>query len=315
MSKTVLIFPGQGSQTVGMGRDVAAVSAAAASVFSDADRVLGFDLSRTCFEGPEAELTRTDVQQPAIFVTSVAVWRALLERGASEDVLLGAAAGLSLGEYTALHVAGAIPFDDALTLVRRRGEFMQRAAGATPGGMVSIIGGEESSVADLCAEAAGDGLLVPANFNCPGQIVISGTADACGRAVQLAGKHGVRAVKLNVAGAFHSPLMASAAEELAAALDAAPITAPRCPVIANVDAAPHAGPAGIRKALRRQVTEAVRWQQSVEGLIAQGFDRFIEIGPGRVLTGLMRKIDRKIKTLNVGTAAGLDIDKVLSTHA
>lgn len=313
MSATVIIFPGQGAQTVGMGRDVADASQAAADLFQRADRVLGFDLSRFCFDGPESELARTDIQQPAIFVTSVAIWHALQERGATRDVTLTAAAGLSLGEYTALHVAGAVSFDDALTLVRRRGQLMQEAAQAVPGAMVSIIGGDHASVDALCAEAAHGEVLVAANFNCPGQIVISGAIDACRRAVEQAATHGVRAVMLKVAGAFHSPLMASAAERLLPALDAASFDAPSFPVIANVDAAPHGRPADIRRALARQVTEAVRWQQSIERLIAEGCDRFIEIGPGRVLTGLMRKIDRGVRAVNISTAAGLDVDAVRAT--
>ncbi len=315
MSKTVVIFPGQGSQSVGMGKDVADASPAASAVFKRADEVLGFELSKMCFEGPESELTRTDVQQPAIFVTSVAIWRALVEREARADALLGASAGLSLGEYTALHVAGAVAFDDALRLVRRRGELMQEAAGAVASGMVSIIGGDESSVAALCAEAAAGEVLVPANFNCPGQIVISGAIAACERAVGLAGKHGVRGIMLKVAGAFHSPLMASAAERLGEVLDATPFVSPDCRVIANVDALAHGGAVGMRAGLRRQVTEAVRWQQSIEGLIAAGCDCFMEVGPGRVLTGLMRKIDRKVKAVNVSSAAGLDIDAAVSTNA
>jgi [acyl-carrier-protein] S-malonyltransferase len=260
-------------------------------------------------------LTRTDVQQPAIFVTSVAIWNALLERGVSAEYLLSATAGLSLGEYTALHVAGAIGFEDALRLVRRRGELMQEAATASPSGMASIIGGDEASVAALCEEAAGGEVLVPANFNCPGQIVISGSIAACERAVELASKHGVRAVMLKVAGAFHSPLMQSAADRLAEVLKQTPMNEPRHPVFANVDASPHQGPDIIRDALARQVTHAVRWQQSIERMIKQGVDTFIEIGPGRVLMGLMRKIDRSVKTVNVSTAEGLDIDSVVSSPA
>ncbi len=307
MSGNVAIFPGQGSQAVGMGKDVAGASAAAADVFRRADEVLGFSLSRICFEDPDSELTRTDIQQPAIFVTSVAIWAALMERGMQPGVLMSAAAGLSLGEYTALHLAGSVGFEDALRLVRRRGELMQEAATAVPSGMVCIIGGDEASVSALCAEAAGGDVLVAANFNCPGQVVLSGESAACDRAVELASKHGVRAVQLAVAGAFHSPLMAPAAEALGLVLEKTEILAPRCTVLANVDASPHEGPDAIRAALRRQVTEAVRWQQSIEGLIAKGFDCFIEIGPGRVLTGLMRKINRKTRTINVSTAEGLEI--------
>ena len=292
-----------------MGRDVAEASPAAAAVFRRADDILGFELSKTCFEGPENDLTRTDLQQPAIFVTSVAIWEALRERGWPESTPQ-AYAGLSLGEYTALHVAGSVGFEDALKLVSRRGQLMQEAAASKSGGMVSIIGGKREEVEALCAEAAGDEDLVPANYNCPGQIVISGSAAACERAVAGASKHGLRGIMLKVAGGFHSPLMAGAAEGLRPVLEATRFDTPRCPVIGNVDASPHTGADAIRDALRRQVTEAVRWQQSVELLIEQGFDCFVEIGPGRVLTGLMRKINRKVKAVNVCDAAGLGLDAV-----
>lgn len=306
MAGSVVVFPGQGAQSVGMGRDFAASSPAAAEVFKRADQTLGFEISRVCFEGPESELTRTDIQQPAIFVTSVAIWQSLLERRAAPEMLLGAAAGLSLGEYTALYAAGALSFEHALKLVRRRGELMQEAAWAAAGGMVSIAGADEHQVEALCAQAAAGEVLVPANFNCPGQIVISGSKAACQRAVELAPKHQVRAIALKVAGAFHSPLMASAADRLRSELDATPLSATRCPVIANVNAEPHGDAEAIRDALCRQVTHAVRWQDSMAKLIDQGYDRFIEIGPGRVLTGLMRKINRRVRTVNISTVEALE---------
>lgn len=291
---------------MGMGRDVAKKSAAAAGIFERADRVLGIELSRWCFEGPEDRLTRTDIQQPAIFTTSAAIWEAMVEGGASRDNLLGATAGLSLGEYTALYAAGAISFEDGLRLVHRRGQYMQEAAEASKGGMVSIVGGDRQAVEALCRAAAGSDELAPANFNCPGQIVISGSMAACERAVGMASEHGVRAVMLKVAGAFHSALMAPAAERLAAALAETAIRPPTCPVVSNVDAKPHGDPASIRAKLAQQLTRAVRWQESIERLIADGATRFIEIGPGRVLTGLMRKINRDVKTMNVSDAAGLE---------
>ncbi len=296
-----------------MGRDFAEASTEAANIFKRADDALGFKVSRICFEGPESELTRTDIQQPAIFVTSVAIWRALLERGESPDELLGAAAGLSLGEYTALYAAGAVSFEDALELVRRRGELMQEAASAVASGMVSIVGGDEQQVRALCDEAAQGDVLVPANFNCSGQIVISGSEAACHRAVELASKHGVRAVMLKVAGAFHSPLMASAADRLRSKLDETCFTTPRCPVLANVSAEPHGDAESIREALCRQLTHAVRWQDSMEKLIEQGYDRFMEIGPGRVLTGLLRKINRRAKTVNVSTLDALNDSSLYAT--
>ncbi len=305
MAGNVVIFPGQGSQAVGMGKDVAGACPAAARVFEQADEILGFGLSGICFEGPAEELTRTDVQQPAIFVASVAIWEAMLELGASRERLLQTAAGLSLGEYTALYAAGSLTFEDGLRLVRRRGELMQEAATQTLGGMVSIIGGEESAVEALCSEAAGRETLVLANFNCPGQIVLSGHAAACDRAVELAGKHGVRAIKLNVAGAFHSPLMQAAADKLKGVLADTAMAVSQVPVYANVDAEIHGEASAVRGSLARQVTCAVRWRQTIEKLIDRGSDCFYEVGSGRVLTGLMRKINRKVQAVNVSTLEGV----------
>ena len=288
-----------------MGQDFAEVSARARAVFDRASEVLKFDIARDCFEGPPERLQRTDIQQPAIFVASVAMWEALAEVGVQCDHF-SHAAGLSLGEYTALHVAGAVGFEDALRLVARRGRLMQEAAEATESGMVTLIGGDEAGARKLCIAARGDGVLTPANFNCTGQIVISGDRAACDRAVELAGEFGFRAISLAVAGAFHSSLMQSAADGLSPVLSQTPFTATAITVIANVDAAAHGDAAAIRESLRRQVTEPVLWQRCVEGMIDAGVDRFVEIGPGRVLTGLMRKINRKVDTVNLSKAAGLD---------
>lgn len=304
MGLMAVIFPGQGAQSVGMGKDVARSSAAARAVFDRANDVLGFDLARVCFDGPAAELERTDVQQPAIFVTSVAIWEAWLEGGASGESITHCG-GLSLGEYTALHVAGAVSFEDALRLVRRRGELMQQAAVASAGGMVSLVGTDEAGAAALCERARGDDVLVTANFNCSGQIVIAGSRSACERAVALAGEFQCRAVPLAVAGAFHSPFMRSAADGLQPALEQTRFTAPRMKVIANVDAQYHRDPASIRDSLRRQVTQPVLWQRCVERMIEDGVEQFVEIGPGRVLTGLMRKINRRVSTTNVSTAESI----------
>jgi len=266
--------------------------------------VLGFDLARTCFDGPTEELERTDIQQPAIFVTSVAIWEAWLEAGVPRESI-SHFGGLSLGEYTALHVAGAVSFEDALRLVRRRGELMQQAAVASPSGMVSLVGAEDNTARSLCDKARGGEVLSPANFNCPGQIVIAGSRSACERAVALAGEFQCRAVPLAVAGAFHSPLMQSAADGLAPVLEETLFTTPRMKVIANVDAQYHDNPASIRSSLRRQVTQPVLWQRCIERMIQDGVERFVEIGPGRVLTGLMRKINRQISTTNVSTAESI----------
>ena len=304
MRPMAVIFPGQGSQSVGMGRDVAESSVAARAVFNRANDVLGFDLARVCFEGPAAVLERTDIQQPAIFVTSIAIWEAWLEAGASLESITHYG-GLSLGEYTALHVAGAVSFEDALRLVRRRGDLMQQAAVASPSGMVSLVGADEAAARALCERARGGDVLAPANFNCPGQIVIAGSRSACERAVALAVEFQCRAVPLAVAGAFHSPLMQSAADGLKPVLEQTHFTTPRMKVIANVDADYHRDPGSIRDSLRRQVTQPVLWQRCVERIIEDGVGQFVEIGPGRILTGLMRKINRNVPCANVSTAESI----------
>ncbi len=306
MGKTAIIFPGQGVQTVGMGLDVSQAHPAARAVFDEADRILGFQLSTICFDGPADRLNATDVSQPAILVTSVAIWRALEAVGQTARWAASAMAGLSLGEYTALHLAGWMEFSDCLTLVAERGRLMQAAAVANAGGMVSIIGLDEPAVQKLCDEAAGEDILAPANFNSPGQTVISGSKAACQRAVALAEKHGGRAVPLAVAGAFHSPLMESAARGLAGPLAATRIVPGPMGVVSNVTGDYHADPDMVRRLLGEQVVRPVRWQTSIERLAADGFDRFIEVGPGRVLTGLVKKINRAAKAVNVSTVAGVE---------
>jgi len=300
MSKNALIFPGQGAQLVGMGRDVFEADESAKSIFKRANEILGFDLAALCFDGPAEELERTDIQQPAIFVTSAALWAAFQGAGASlaEFAFTG---GLSLGEYTALYAAGAMSFEDAVRVVRRRGELMQAAAVASPSGMVSLIGADEEKAQAVCDAARGDAVLAPANFNCPGQIVVAGDKAACDRAISAAEAHGCRAVALAVAGAFHTSLMQSAADGLEKVLADVDIQAPRIPVAANVDGSYHGEPAAIRASLVRQVTHPVRWQRCIDTMIEDGADRFVEVGPGRVLTGLMRKINRRIPAVNVSS--------------
>jgi [acyl-carrier-protein] S-malonyltransferase len=305
MSNRAAIFPGQGAQLVGMGKDVADAYPAAAEVFDRADAVLGFSLSSLCFEGPAERLDATDIQQPAIFTTSVALYRAGEAAGVFSVDAFAALGGLSLGEYTALHVAGAMPFEEALRLVARRGELMQQAAEATPGGMVSIIGADEETVLSVCERVADRGRVQPANFNCPGQIVISGDRAACEAAVQLADEVGCRMIALPVAGAFHSEHMRPAAEGLKPALAACPFEVPRQRVIANVDADYHRDPDGIRASLYRQVINPVMWQACIERMMADGCDAFWEIGPNRHLTGMMRKINRKMKAVNLSGADSL----------
>jgi len=307
MSLHAAIFPGQGAQLVGMGRDVAESYAVAADTFAQADEILGFPLSRLCFEGPAERLDATDVQQPAIFTTSVALFRAAVDAGRFHAESFAAMGGLSLGEYTALHLAGAVSFADGLRLVYRRGQLMQQAAEQNPGGMVSILGLEEERVLALCERVADRGRVRPANFNCPGQIVISGDRAACEAAVALADEFGCRAIPLKVAGAFHSELMRSAAEGLKAVLAETEFQPPRVRVIANVDATYHAEPAAIRDSLYRQVVNPVRWQACVTRLIADGCRHFWEIGPNRHLTGMMRKIDRSVQTTNISTVGDLTV--------
>ena len=300
MSKTAIIFPGQGAQTVGMGADFAEQCAASRAVYAEASEVLGWDVLEVCARGPVDRLSATDIQQPAILATSAAIVAAM---GPVEQLrpMFSGAAGLSLGEYGALYFAGGLTLADALRVVQQRGRFMQEAAEAHPSSMVSLIGADEDQAAAICREAAEGDVLVVANLNCPGQVVISGTKPACVRAVASADRHGVRAVALQVAGAFHSPLMQQAADRLEQVLADTRVEAPKIPVVANVTANYHDGGSAIRASLRDQVTRPVRWQASIERLIADGVDRFVEVGPNRVLTGLMRKIDRGVRAINVST--------------
>ncbi len=306
LSKTVVIFPGQGAQAVGMGKEVAQASAAARAIYARADQILGFDLTSLCFEGPPDRLNATDISQPAIFVTSVAIWHALDESGVSADWHPHAMAGLSLGEYTALHLAGWIGFDECLRLVAERGRLMQAASDASPSGMVSIIGLDESKVDELCYAASQGEVLSTANFNCPKQIVISGSKAACERALDLAEKYDGRAIPLTVAGAFHSALMQPAADGLDAVLRSTKIVKGRIGVVSNVSADYHADPDDVREHLREQVVKPVRWQASIERFISEGVERFMEVGPGRVLTGLMKKIERRVTAVNCSTVAALE---------
>jgi [acyl-carrier-protein] S-malonyltransferase len=304
MARTAVLFTGQGAQSIGMGKDVAAACPAAAAVYEQANRVVGYDLAAICFEGPAERLEQTDIQQPAIFTTSVAIWRALNDgKDLGEPAV--AMAGLSLGEYTALHAAGSLSFEDALRLVKRRGELMQAAAKARAGGMVTALGVDAAKVEEICREASSAGAVGPANFNCPGQIVISGEKGGCEKAAQLIEAAGGRAIPLKVAGAFHSALMQPAADGLSEMLRATPFAEAKSPVVANVNCQYHGSADTIRQWLADQLTNPVRWQASMERLIKEGVERFVEIGPGRVLSGLMKKIDRRANIVNVSTAEAL----------
>ncbi len=293
MSKIAFLFPGQGAQSVGMAQALCESLPAARELFDRAAGVLGYDLASLCFNGPAEELDSTVRSQPALFVSSLAALESL--RTQTPDVVLSceATAGLSLGEYTALVFAGVMEFEDGLRLVQTRGAAMQQAADATPSGMVSILGLDKAKVEALCAEARENDVLEIANLLCPGNIAVSGENAACERAAELAPKLGaMKAVPLAVAGAFHTKIMQSAVAKLAQALADVPMKKPEIPVISNVDAQPHDDPEEIRDLLVRQVVSPVRWEDSMRYLLAGGYNQFYEIGPGRVLRGLLKRIDR-----------------------
>jgi [acyl-carrier-protein] S-malonyltransferase len=295
-----LLCPGQGAQAVGMGKDFYDHFGVARRVYDQADKHLGFALSKLCFEGPEEHLNKTDVAQLAIFVTSVAIFETLLEL--RKVIAPDFAAGLSLGEYTALHIAGVFSFLDGLTIVKARGQLMQAAAEAGPSTMLALLGADEPTANAICAEAAQGEVLVPANFNTPGQIVLSGAIEACGRAAKVAETKGAKAIPLKVAGAFHSPFMQSAAERMTKVLEPVAFNPPRFPVISNVTAQAHTDGESTKTLLVQQVVAPVRWYQSVETLRGLGVTNWVEVGPGRTLTGMMRKIDRKASIENYSTA-------------
>jgi [acyl-carrier-protein] S-malonyltransferase len=297
-------FPGQGSQAVGMGASLADAFPEARAVFQEADDVLGFELSRLCWEGPESELQSTENAQPALLVHGVACARVLVSGG----VVPAVTAGHSLGEFTAHVIAGSLAFGDALRLVRVRGQAMARAGDERPGTMAAVIGLREADVERLCAEVRQNGeTLVPANYNAPGQIVISGSVEAVRRAAVEAKARGARmAVELQVSGAFHSPLMAAAVGPLAEALAEVEVREAGIPVVANVDARPVREPDAIRARLIDQLTGAVRWTECVRTLRELGARRLVEPGPGSVLTGLLKRIDRSLEGIAAGTAAQVE---------
>lgn len=291
-----LLFPGQGAQAVGMGRALSEAEPLARETFERADAALGFSLTRIMWEGPEDELKKTVHAQPALLAHGVAAWRLLEQAGVRPDFT----AGHSLGEYTACVAAGALSFEDAIRLVHRRGELMYRAGIERPGTMAAILGLDAGAVRAVCADAAGDGVVVAANLNAPGQVVISGEVDAIERACEAAKARGAkRAIRLVVSGAFHSPLMASAAEGLRAALAGVELRDAACPVVCNVDAQPVQRAAAIRDALERQLLGAVRWEESMRLLLDRGVAAFVEAGTGKVLRGLLRTIDREARSWNV----------------
>ena len=299
MSKTALLFAGQGAQAVGMGKDLAEKIPSARAWFDRANAALGYDLAAICFNGPEAELTKTENAQPCIFLVSWVAFQLLKEQ--APNLKFEATAGLSLGEFTALTAAGALTFEDGLRVVRQRGKFMQEACDVTQGAMAAVIGLDEAPTREVCAAAG----VVLANLNCPGQLVISGEAEKITKACELAKAKGAkRAIPLTVAGAYHSPLMASAQPKLAAELAQAKISAPAVPVISNVTAQAHG--TDISAKLVEQVCASVLWENSMRHLLSQGFTRFIELGPGTALSGFMKRIDKTAQMLNVADIASLE---------
>ena len=301
MNKTALLFAGQGAQVVGMGKTLAEKFPTARQWFDRANEVLGYDLAKICFEGPETELIQTANSQPAIFLVGWAAFQAVRE--VMPELHYDATAGLSLGEFTALAAAGALSFEDAIRTVRQRGQFMQEAAEATRGAMAAIIGLDEEAVRKVCVESG----VELANLNCPGQIVISGEADKMAGACELAKQRGAKkAMPLQVVGGFHSKLMSAAQPKLAAVLASVPIQSPGVPVISNVTAQPHGGPSIIPELLVQQVVSSVRWEASMRFLLAQGFTRFIELGPGKALSGFMKRIDSNATMVNISDADTLE---------
>jgi len=300
MPKIAFLFPGQGSQFVGMGRELDQEIPAVTALFDRARVILGIDLRRLSLEGPAEALEATDVSQPAIFVASLAALESLKLSNPEIIAACQGAAGLSLGEYTALVFAGAMEFEAGLKVVQRRGQAMQAASLATPSGMASVLGLDEPAIDELCRRVAPFGRLWKANLLGPGNVVVSGEAAALAHVAAIASDLGaMRAMPLAVAGAFHCDLMKPADLQLAEVLNQTRIEPPRIPVYSNVDAAPHAAPDDIRRTLVSQVLKGVRWEDSMRRMIADGFDTFYEIGPGRVLTGLLKRVDRKASCTSV----------------
>ena len=293
--KTAFVFPGQGSQYAGMGREVSTKFPAARAAFDEADAALGFSISRLCFDGPEEELKLTENTQPAILTTSIAVFRILEQRGIRPDFV----AGHSLGEYSALVVAGALRLSDAAVLVRHRGRYMQEAVPVGVGAMAAILGLNAQEVEAICARAAEGQVLSPANLNSPGQIVIAGNREAVERAVVLAKEAGAkRAILLQVSAPFHCSLLKPAEERLSSDIDQCPFAELRYPLVTNVDAALIRTASEARRCLKRQVSRPVRWQESIQRLLDEGVRTFVEVGPGKVLLGLIRSIDKSVTMLN-----------------
>jgi [acyl-carrier-protein] S-malonyltransferase len=293
---TAFVFPGQGSQAPGMGKDLAEKFAVARQVFEEADDALGFAISRLCFDGPAEDLQLTENTQPAILTVSVAAFRALQEAGIGAPTFV---AGHSLGEYSALVAAGALSLSDAVRTVRARGRYMQEAVPVGTGAMAAVIGGDLEAIGRICAQANQDQVCSIANINAPNQVVIAGNTEAVDRAIELLSGVARKVVKLNVSAPFHCALMKPAQDRLAVDLESLSFSETEIPVVTNVDARATTAPEEFRDALVRQVSAPVRWVESMQLLIEQGVDTFVEAGPGKVLSGLMRQINRDVKMLNV----------------
>ena len=299
MAKIAFLFPGQGAQHVGMGKTIAERFPAAKALYERANEILGYDLATLCFEGPAEKLDTTVISQPALFVSSLAALEMLRAENPSVIEQCSMASGLSLGEYTALVFAGVMSFEEGLRVVQRRGEAMQQASDANPSGMVSALLLDHEQVSKVRDDAAPAGQIWVANYLCPGNTVLSGEKAACAKASELIATAGGQARPLSVAGAFHTPLMGSACGQLEEVLRSVDIKSPRIPVVSNVDAKSHQDPNEIRDILVRQVTQPVLWEKCVRELLAQGCDQFYEVGPGKVLKTLMKRIDRKAECQTV----------------
>jgi [acyl-carrier-protein] S-malonyltransferase len=304
-SHNYILCPGQGAQAVGMGKDLYETFPAAREVFESAGKILDWDLSSICFNGSEERLNQTDVSQPAIYVTSLASYRVATDAGLIDPETVFALAGLSLGEYTALHLGGVFSFEDGLKLVAARGRYMQQAAVASPSGMVAVLGADEEAVVKLCRESAAGEVLVPANLNAPGQIVVSGSVGACARILAAAEAAGFKATQIKVAGAFHSPLMQPAADKMRAELERVSFASPTKPVYSNVTARPHESPESIKRLLVDQIVSPVQWERTMRTILADEQGRYIELAPGRSLAGLAKRINRRLPIDSVATAEAI----------
>ncbi|GAA4871318.1 ACP S-malonyltransferase [Paenibacillus vulneris] len=304
MGKVAFVFPGQGAQAVGMGRDIYESDPAAKAIFDRADQALGYSLSSLIFDGPDSELKITYHTQPALLTTSVAYLELFKSKGLQPDYL----AGHSLGEYSALVAAGVLSFEDAVRTVRARGEFMDQAVPSGQGAMAAVLGGEREALQKLCSEVSKEaGVVELANLNCPGQIVISGSKEGVQAIVERGKEIGAkRVIPLEVSGPFHSSLMKPASERLSDVLSAVPMQTASVPVVANVTARPVQEPESIRELLVEQVHSSVLWEDSVAWLIEQGVDTFVEIGSGTVLAGLIKKIDKSVKIYSINSKEALD---------